>query len=250
MTLKSSQPRGTISLPRSLSGKTWFVIRRTIPLIILLALGFSTCFAQPDVKQDLNGIASIAFPQKPQVQDNKIGKYFYVLSPTDYYFVQVRDVSKTPNFNIKQGDLDSLYNGLIHGTVMAMQGGKLLSQGKFKVGTLEGAESRYQFDTRTKVRRFVYQRVLFVNNTILNYSFWTTADSLAQTAQKRDHFFNSLAIITKDDLEQYNYSDSLWYRLSYVIKRYWILFISILAVGGIAVFVITRLNNRTPTDKS
>lgn len=207
--------------------------------------GIGSCFAQTDVRQSLNGIASITFPQKPQAQDNKVGKYYYVLSPANYFFIQVRDVSQTPNFNIREKDLDSLYNGLIRGTETAMQGGKLLSQGKFKVGALEGAEARYQFDSRTKGRRFVYQRVLFVNNTIFNYSFWTTADSLAETKTKRDHYFNSFSMITKDSLEQYNYSDNLFYRLGYVIKRYWILFLSILVIGGVTVFVITRLNNRT-----
>ncbi|TFF39804.1 hypothetical protein [Mucilaginibacter psychrotolerans] len=178
------------------------MIKKLSASLIILAL-FTTvaAFGQNMVKQNLAGIATIDFPAEPgeSAIPNGFGKFFKLVESTQNYIAVVINID-TAKVNIRSSaDLDLFYSGVVEGAADSTQNRRRIYTKQIMAGKYKGVEFKY-LDESTARKFTTYQRIVYLDATLLMYSFNVYDDQHAMNAE-RDRFLNSFTI-TKTTAKQ------------------------------------------------
>lgn len=170
----------------------------------LLLLLFIDLFGQTPFKQDFDQLASISFPEKPTINDlpNNLGlTYKAVKSPNIYLMLlfkfKAEDVLVTDTTTLR-----NFYEGVVSGAADPNKSKTLIYSKNIVVDNYKGIEFAYKDATKPEQLRYIYQRVLFIDNQAYIYSYSTPDDNNAENKAGRDTFLNSFSILDKS-VKQY-----------------------------------------------
>jgi len=182
---------------------------KRIILFLFFVLSISTGFGQSAFKKDLRNVVEISFPVPASFKIVGTDTVYYARQYSSYYFALSKDFSGDPNFTVEKDSLDSFYEGVIRGTVATAKGA-LIKQNFFLINGLRGVEFEFVSTDNPHLPNLRFQRSLYLNKKLVNYSYWTVSDSLGINASKKDQFFNSISIkADKNNLKQYTESKDL-----------------------------------------
>jgi hypothetical protein len=210
-------------------------------LLCFLVLLYSiTAFCQHLYKQNLNHVAQITFPDTPKMQHDNAGTFYSVTVDRNIYLAQVAIAKKSLRDLFTSHLNDSIYSGVIEGTLTASKG-KLLYKRKITVNGLDGVEFSYRAKIKS-LNYYRYHQAFYFNNTLVLYGYWTP-DSLQSDNKAIKAFFGTFKVTLPDDeVRQDNVSD-IAFRFGYVLGIFLIVSVIVLMGFGI-VFIIKKFANK------
>lgn len=209
-------------------------MKKFIPLIFIALLPF-TVFSQKGYKQDLGRSAYITFPDTPKMTVEKDETVFALNDSGIVYLAITAPVKKNLKDLMTKGDNDSLFEGVIIGSLRSSKG-RLLYKKPVEMNGLKGLEFAYAADVDS-VKSYRYHQAFYLNSTLIFYGYWSK-DSLQADDKGMRSFFNSFKLkIKPKDIVQDDGS-KLAYNIGKVLG---ILFIVVVAVLiGLGVFFLIR----------
>jgi hypothetical protein len=204
----------------------------------ILVFFTDTLFCQESYKQILNASSTMVFPTKP---DSNVANGYTIFNlPMDsaQYLVVMMDTKNDPTMYVQPNDLDLVYERVIKGSMDAVEG-QIIQKIHFTTQQgLKGVEVEYTSKKAMDISYIMFKRVLFVNDVLYNYDYWTLPHYKDLTIQSRELFFNSLQF-NAQSLNQYsaNYSEKKAYNRGYGFAG---LLIPLLALGLIIYFVTKK----------
>jgi hypothetical protein len=211
-------------------------MRKTV-LLLTTFFCASLLLGQTIYKQKLSDLASIDFPEKPDFHDTLHQKIFNYNGDSATYMVIVADISFDPTFKVKPGKVNEVYEGVIAGTLKATKG-RLINKKRIKIDVLDGVEIEYISNTNPNLPDRRFKRLVFFNDKIFNYDFWTLSSLKIQTNNSREKFFDSFTI-TADKTSLRQNTDTA-YQTGYEIGYYIIGPLIIIGVIALIVYFIVR----------
>ena len=207
-------------------------------LIAFLTVFYSiTAFCQHGYKQDLNHIATITFPDTPNVGHNQMVTIYGETYNGVVYFVKVTPLHKSSQDMLVNHFNDSVYTGIITGSLNSSKG-KLLYKKNIKINSLNGIEFCYMVKVGS-VNDYRYHQVFYFNNTLILYGYWT-ADSLHSNNKDLKAFFGTFKLTIKnDDIRQGN-TKVVSYKAGEIIRMFLIIALIVL-LGFFTVFIIKKI---------
>ncbi|MBD1365826.1 hypothetical protein IDJ77_18565 [Mucilaginibacter sp. ZT4R22] len=165
----------------------------TILLVILTAT--NAVFGQAPVKQNLAGIATITFQNAPQESEvpNGLGKFYKLAKPTNNYIVIVINIDTARVIIKSSKDLDLFYSGVVDGAADSTQNRKLLYTKQIAVDKYKAVEFKY-LDASTSRKFTVYQRIVYLDQTLFMYNFTVYDDNQPAMNAERERFLNSFTV--------------------------------------------------------
>jgi hypothetical protein len=207
-------------------------------VIVFIALANSiTAYSQHPFKQDLEGVATITFPDTTKVDTISTGKVYILNYNNTIYWAQHADIKEGVNDLLSNDNLDSTYNHFITGVLKGSKG-KIIYKNNITINGLYGVE--LGFTTITKGRQYYcYQQTLYLNDDLISYSVWSL-DSLKKDDKKITGFFKTFKLtINKDDIRQ-SKASKLGYKFGYVVGILLIIGIVVLLGFGV-VYIIKKI---------
>jgi hypothetical protein len=179
-------------------------MKKKLIIIFLLSLSFST-YGQRSYLQNLDSVATITFPNTPSIENTETGK-FYSLKIGDVIYIAQSDIAEKNFKDLFTRHLsDSIYDGVIEGTVTALKG-KILYRKKISLKGLEGVEYGYKAKIKDS-DYYCYQQAFFFNHNFILYGYWSP-DSLKTNDKGLRTFFGTFKLtINDDEIRQGNASD-------------------------------------------
>lgn len=180
--------------------------------LILITILFGTktteLFGQNWLSQILTEQVSIDFPSEPVLSDTLGIKTFSYSDADASYLMNIRDLGKLKNFQLKENELENFYNKIIEGTIQGSQG-ELISKSQFTMSGFKGIEIEYTSSVNPDLPNLRFKRIILLNTTIYLYDFWTVLENKEQTHTDRDKYFNSFTIIGDTaTIKQYTITDN------------------------------------------
>jgi hypothetical protein len=172
------------------------MIKKLYAGIILVTLTVTNAvFGQAFVKQNLADIATISFPATPEASDvpNGMGKFYKVATTTQNYIAIVIHIDTSQVIIKSAADLDLFYSGVVEGAADSTQHRKLVYTKQIAVGKYKAVEFKY-LDASTSKKFAVYQRIIYLDQTLFMYNFTVYDDQPAMNAE-RERFLNSFTVI-------------------------------------------------------
>ena len=145
--------------------------------------------------------ATIQFPERPQMDttSNGVTQVGYQ-KQGNFFIVDIEDLSNNGNLEVKPGELDNLYKGILIG-FFENPDYHLSTQTNFVLQDLRAVEVEYSTDSKDgpTMRN---KRLLFFNGKIFSFEFWTS--NKEKSKKDREKYINSLHItLDKSILKQY-----------------------------------------------
>lgn len=161
-------------------------------VLILLILTTRLTYAQTWTKTALNDKVTVNFPTPPDIHE--IGnKKFYQVQSNDYIVnVLIVDMSVISNFLIGQGDIDTLYKGVINGMLDAATNSKLIEEREIVFNTYKGREIEYTKDFNGRSNIKVISRIVLMNSVLYGFEIWDLSGKGQKRLRKK--FFKSIHI--------------------------------------------------------
>ena len=171
-------------------------IKFTITCFLIL-IG-ADLFGQSTITQNLDGLTSIEFPEKPVVSDlpNGLGIFYKCMKNPNYYLAFLFKVNSN-TIVTNDSTLNNLYEGIISGAANPEKAKTLIYKKNITVKNFRGIEFEYKDATNPDKIRFIYQRALYINNTVFVYSFSTPDETNSEYKTEKDLFLNSFSILDK-----------------------------------------------------
>lgn len=163
-------------------------------LTILALFAKVAVFGQNMVKQDLADIATIEFPAAPGESNvpNGLGKFFKLIQSAQTYTAVTIHIDTAQVAIKSSADLDLFYSGVVEGAADSTQNRKRIYTKQIMVGKYKAVEFKY-LDESTARKFTTYQRIVYLDATLLMYSFNVYADQPAIYTE-RDRFLNSFTV--------------------------------------------------------
>lgn len=191
-------------------------------------------FCQLTYTQNLKQIAQIKFPERPVVKELPKGiTLYYCKTDSGIYFAQVASYKKSLSELLTSGVNQNIYDAYINGNVNSSNG-KLIYKKNILINNLDGVAYLYH-STLPKRTFYSYSRLVFLNDTLLNFSL-LSKDPLLNNDPKLIEFFTSLKLTVPANEIVSSNTDELASRFSFAGV---ILLVLILLVLGY-VFIIKR----------
>ncbi|MCC8407992.1 hypothetical protein LJ707_03565 [Mucilaginibacter sp. UR6-1] len=142
-------------------------IRTIIATLLLLSLTVATAFSQNTFKQNFDDIATIDFPKQPVVSNlpNGMGLMYKAdVAPNAFVVLSF----KMKDLIVKDSiSLHDLYTGIVAGAANPKNKKELLYNKEIVIQGLHGIEFCYKDSAVEQNIRYIYQRAIYFNNTIL-----------------------------------------------------------------------------------
>ena len=160
---------------------------------ILLLFSAIFVFAQNPYKQNLADLATINFPQKPEILDTLGNNSAQVIDSTAIYAASTGELDSDQLLQIHSDKLSEFYDGIIRGFLDAAQG-KLISKKPFEIDGLKGVEIEFIATANPNLPNLRFARFILINNTLITVYFMTSSENKQATQTARTQFLNSLTI--------------------------------------------------------
>ncbi|MEO6522282.1 MAG: hypothetical protein ABIN91_11430 [Mucilaginibacter sp.] len=165
-------------------------------LLIAILLGFSQ-LALGQVRVNLNNSYSVTFPLKPlKTRADSITVVYSANQKGAYYIASVKDMGKMADRS-SNDSLKRFYNDLIKSTIKKLNG-KLSYQKDITINGAKGVDFGYTIDSKTGFADTRFQQSVYLNKTLLSFSFWTFKDKLEANTADKEVFFNTIATSTEE----------------------------------------------------
>jgi hypothetical protein len=189
---------------------------------------------------NLKNVATITFPDTPKINISSQDTVFTTVNNGAIYLAGAMNAQKSFKELLTKHVLDSMYNGVISGTLESSHG-KLIYKKNIVVHNLEGMEFGYTALVKNRIL-YGYNQTFYLNNTLINYGRWS-ADSLRSNSKEVTDFFGTFKLTIPEDEIRQNNSEDIGYGVGYFIGK--IAFIGIIClIGGIVVFIIIKITNK------
>ncbi|MDP9077548.1 MAG: hypothetical protein M3O71_09020 [Bacteroidota bacterium] len=210
---------------------------KKIVLSFLTTFFLFNAYCQQGIKQDLNHVATITFPDTPKFQQLKVGAIYTVFTNHKLYIAQAAPVQKNLKDLLTRHLDDSIYQGAITGSLKQAKG-KLIYKKKITAHGLTGIEFCYTSPIGM-VNYYRYHQAFYFNSTLVLYGYWAP-DSLKSDDKGLRDFFGTFKVTIKDsEIRQGNARD-LGFKTGKIIGT--LLFIAvIIAIGFGIVFIIKKI---------
>ncbi len=149
--------------------------------------------AQGNYKQKLGDVAVISFPKKPVAGDT-LGIQGYRLTDSIALYVATFKLLTTDDFIVDSDSVSNFYDKVVTGLLKNTKG-KLISKRSFEINGLKGVEVEHHSDEFPGMPDLRYDRIILLNNTAINITFWTFSSAKEKSLSARDKFFSSFKII-------------------------------------------------------
>jgi len=213
-------------------------------LFLIVFILFSTSFAysQHLFVQTLDSVATITFPDTPKVQTEATYRIYMTNKAGIAYLAEVSPVQPSLRDMLSKDNLDTTYNGFLKGLLESSHG-KLLYKKNITIHDLDGVEFGCESIVKDQ-KYYTYGRVVFFNNTLINYSVFSILP-LNKTDKQLTSFFNTFKVtIAKDDVRQSG-ADELAYHTGIFIGRL-LAFTLLCAIIGVIVFAAIKISRKLP----
>jgi hypothetical protein len=181
---------------------------KKILIAIFMIFGCRLAFGQRPFTQDLKNLATVNFPDTPQLKRTP-GRVYYSLQKNGViYMASANGWFNGMGDNFTHDLTDTAYASLIR-EVNRLNESKLFYQKKITINGLRGIEYGFvSTDDSTKFYR--YHRALFLNNTIIIYGI-NSFDSLRIDKKALDDFYATFKVTAPDsDRSQDTIADTLF----------------------------------------
>jgi hypothetical protein len=162
--------------------------------LLILACLFASFTAYSQSKGydlNLNNEAKIHMPTAPEVKNIAHGKIYVSVKDSVIYFAQATELKNEPYFNqINYSTLDKVYDSYINGVLQATHATLWTKKPAAITNNLNGYEFIYE---PKNSNRYItrYQRVVFVNNTLISYGVWFPNNKLETHTDFKDDYYNT-----------------------------------------------------------
>ena len=208
-------------------------------IVVFLLISFFSlpAFCQLTYTKNLKNIAQIKFPGEPVTKDLPMGiTMYYYKTDSEIYFAQIARYRKSLAELFTTDVNKKIYNDYIEGNISSSKG-KLLYKKNVLIDGLQGIAYVY-LSTLPKKKFVSYSRLVFLNDTLLNFSL-LTRDTISRDDKKIDEYFKSLNItVPKGNIVSTN-SAAIARRLGSIIGILMVIAIPLLLGLGI-VFIIKK----------
>jgi len=206
---------------------------RKILIVFLLVFGVIPAYCQHPFTQDLKKLATIAFPDTPQVKKTPGRVYYSFQSKGVMYMASVSNYYNSVGDNFTHDLTDTAYASLLR-EVNRLNESKLFYQKKIKIDGLRGIE--YGFVSKDDSSKYYrYHRALYLNNTLIIFGI-NSFDSLKIDQKALNDFYAAFKVTAPNaERSQETIADSLFNLKTLV----W----SVLALlaGVMIIFIIKKL---------
>jgi hypothetical protein len=167
---------------------------RNILLLGLLTIA-NIGLGQTPVNQNLADIATISFPAAPEASDvpNGMGKFYKVATSTQNYIAIVIHIDTSQVIIKSTADLDLFYSGVVEGAADSTQHRKIVYTKQIAVSKYKAVEFKY-LDASTSRKFTVYQRIVYLDQTLFMYNFTVYDDNQPAMNAERERFLNSFTV--------------------------------------------------------
>jgi hypothetical protein len=206
---------------------------RKIVIAFLLIFGSIPAYCQHPFIQDLKNLATITFPDTPQIKKTPGRDYYSFQTNGVMYMASVSRYYNSLGDKFTHDLTDTAYASLLR-EVSRLNESKLFYQTKIKINGLKGIE--YAFvSTDDSSKYYRYHRALYLNNTLVIYGL-NSFDSL-KIDQTALHDFYAAFKVTAPNAErsQETIADSL-FNLKTLMRS-----VLALLAGVMIIFVIKKL---------
>lgn len=185
-------------------------MKRIVLTLSLLVFSVSA-FCQLKYTLDLKGLAQINFPDTPEV-NNPTPEVVVFIARSDApgYMAAVSPARVSVKEMLAGEGLESIYSGCIEGSLNVSKG-KLLYRKNVLIDQLKAVEFAYKA-VGTRNTFYAYNRVLFLNDTLLVYSL-ISYTPLKQGDENIRKFFSTFKLKLKPENIRQNTSTELAYKM-------------------------------------
>ena len=199
-------------------------------------------FAQDAYKQNIAGLVTITFPQKPVTQDSLGHKAAQFTDSVAIYSVVSRETAPEEALPLQSSKLTEYYESFINGFVKAAKG-SLISKKPFKIEGFEGVDIEIIATGNPNLPDLRYARIIYLDHTVIAANFMTLSENKAATQTARTKFFNSLTITADKTTLTQGVDHPKTHAIAYMLGKIsgYVLIVG-LVVG--MVFLIKRITSR------
>jgi hypothetical protein len=155
--------------------------------LMILAVRVS---AGDGVTQDIEKTCKLNFPATPHITDVDGMKNYVYATDSCSYLVQAKPVSRQGIVH-DTATLSAFYGGAVRGILRGARG-TMIGSKQIGIGGLRAEELEYIKGDKDHQPVSICSRILFVNSTLLVYSFSAPYSRFAALKNLKDHFFNSV----------------------------------------------------------
>lgn len=221
------------------------MIKKLLLFFILLDTGFAFGQKTTSYIVNIDSLAEASLPVKPGFRKTDTSELYIAKTPSAYYLIVVQKMKNKKGFSLTKNTLESFYQQNMQANLNFAKG-KLLWQEDILMDSLKAINYEYKTtgDTLPDIR---FQRTVFLNNTLINFCFWTLSDSLKVNLPKKDAFFKSAIIIAQGDKAEQYTGDSMAYKIGNILFRLVIVTFIIFIVMGVVKKVNSKKTSNEPS---
>ena len=176
-------------------------MRKILITLILLFLSVAS-YCQHPYKQNLQGIATITFPDTPKVKIISAQTFYILYQERSGYLCEAMPLNSSLRDLLSGDGIDTLYDSFINGVLTTTQG-HIFYKNNIIVNNLKGVEFGLKSITKGKIY-YSYQNVFYLNDVLINYSY-LSLDSISKNDKKIANFFETFNLtIHKNEIRQSN----------------------------------------------
>lgn len=150
---------------------------------------------QPDYSLKLNNLAQLTMPEKPRQVPAAGGMVYTALKDSCLYFAQTYPVESVFAMDkMSEAWQKEIYQSYIDGLLESAPGTLVDIRPKLVAGSLYGNEFEYQVKGINSYP-MRYQRVVFINNTLISYGIWCGNSQAINHKADADRFYSSFRLL-------------------------------------------------------
>jgi hypothetical protein len=165
-------------------------MKKLLVIILLGCTGFA--FGQTGVRVNLNDLLSVTFPVNPTKTKTDSNATVYSANQNGaFYIVTVTNMSMRSDLSANSDSLQHFYDGLLNSTVKKLNA-KLDYKESGTISDVKDIEFGYTLVSKAGFPDTRFERSVYLNKTLISFSFWTFKDKLQANTADRDIFFRSI----------------------------------------------------------
>jgi hypothetical protein len=210
---------------------------KKIFIIISILLFSFNAYCQHGYNIDFQHVATITFPNTPKSQTTKAGVLYTYAENERLYIAQASIIKKRGVDLFKSHLDDSIYAGVITGSLQRSQG-KLVYKKNIEANGISGVEFCYLAKIGD-VNYYRYHQTFYFNNVLVLYGYWSP-DSLKANDKDLRTFFGTFKLTIKDEEVRQGNASELGYKTGEIIGVLLIIGIVVLLGFGV-VYIIKKI---------
>jgi hypothetical protein len=159
--------------------------------LIVILLGF-TQFAMAQVRVNLDNLYTVTFPLNPTKTKTDANTTVYSANQNDgFYIVMVQHMPKQFDYTSNADSLQRFYKNLLNSTIKKASA-KLVYQESLKIDGTNAIDFGYTLDDKAGFPDTRFQRSVYINKTLISFSFWTFKAKLKAVTADKEIYFNTI----------------------------------------------------------